>query len=79
MVAGSDQKYNWFTMTKHEFIEVLEDINGKLDVILEGQKAWASVPRDVEEMSVMVKEIDTDLKDIITTLGCDPQKGKQES
>lgn len=51
-------------MTDNDHDILLEDINHKLDAILEGQGAAASVPGDISTMKSDIKDIKEDIKTV---------------
>ncbi len=50
--------------TSHYEGALLEDINGKLDAILEGQAAMAEIPPRVARLEIDVSSVKTDIKAI---------------
>jgi septal ring factor EnvC (AmiA/AmiB activator) len=43
---------------------LLEDIDHKLDAILEGQQAMGSVPRQIDEIDTRLRGVESDVKTI---------------
>ncbi len=57
------RSYNRATMSDYDGV-LLEDMNHKLDAILDGQQAMGGVPRQIEEIDTRLRGVAIDVKAI---------------
>lgn len=61
MRVGPDRPYNKPTMTYKGRV-LLEDMNGKLDAILEGQEAMGHIPGDIAQLKEDMFDVKNEIK-----------------